>query len=1020
MQDLKLHHHYSHCGEYFSKILLIQSTLETSWWLIHIVNSSQEQKKYKTVAQEFSIPYIPLTSLHDIQMLNSWDKSIYSLEVASLEQEISRELIDTDIDIACGETVNIQNFMKDLHELWYEFHEYQKTWSYMRRWDSVHIYYPNGGSLSLSFWGDELESIIDSFWTSHDRILLRSIKEFQTCKTSNTSLFKILENSHIPCIIDSLQFHYLYQEIIESKISWISLNVLSSINDTQNSKNLCIEKLSIESLEDLKELLGNTTISSKIYTRHEKTLKEFLKSNNFGHREIKWVSTHLLTSFSYWYGKNKYIYICDDILWKIFIRKRIKKNLSTEIDLLLKIQKGDYIVHIDHGIWLFEGIIKKQLGEIEKEYLEISYKENDKLFVPITEVQRVSKYIGSENPSLTPLSGKVWEKKMQKVHEDVREIAQGILKNFAERKIRSGNAYIVDRNKLSQFQSVFPYSYTPDQEIAINEILEDMQSDKNMDRLLVGDVGFWKTEVAFNAAYTALSNNKQVLFISPLVVLAHEHYDKTLERFLELPYNIEVLTRLQSQKHATRVLKWLADGSVDMVVWTHRLLSEKLVYKRLWLMIVDEEHKFWVADKEKIKNIKSDIDILSLSATPIPRSLHLALSWVRTISLLKTPPWGRKSIDTSVLRFNEKLIQDAGKREFERGWQIFFVHNRVATIEAMKKKIELLFPKKKVIITHGQLPGDELENRILDFKQKKYDILLSTTVIENGIDFSNVNTIFINECQQFGISQIHQLRWRVGRSTLQWYCYLLYKRENLDPETAKRIQTIVDYSYLWSGFELAMKDLEIRGGWEILGIKQSGQAKEIWVSLFLKMLEEKISELQQESKQVQYNGTLTKRQIKIDTKIDLMISAWIPDDYFLSETDKLNFYREIEMIQDREDLEFLKTSFFENSKKENIPKQTQQLFELLECQIYCKIHMITLIKRVGINYQINFDSHADIEVLKGFLQLDNEVKFIVSSGHCLRTPVKGFANDGIFIKYLLRLFSGDIWNPKVKLVRKWI
>lgn len=405
---------------------------------------------------------------------------------------------------------------------------------------------------------------------------------------------------------------------------------------------------------------------------------------------------------------------------------------------------------------------------------------------------------------------------MKKIHEDIREIAEELLKNFAERKARGGNSNIFFEEKILEFQREFAYIYTEDQQYSIDDIFKDMCSTKNMDRLLVGDVGFGKTEVAFSAAYLALLNKKQVILISPLVVLAHEHYSKALERFAHFGVRIEVLTRLQSQAHANRVIRGLADGSIDMVIGTHRLLSEKLSWKRLGLLIVDEEHKFGVIDKEKIKHIKSDIDILSLSATPIPRSLNLALSGVRDISLLKTPPNGRKSIETYVTRYNEAIIKDAGEKEFARGGQIFFVHNRVSNIEVIKKQLEALFPRKKVVITHGQLPGDELEDRILDFKNKKYDILLSTTVIENGIDFSNVNTIFINECQTFGISQIHQLRGRVGRSDAQGYCYLLYRKEHLDIEAAKRIQTIVDYSYLGAGFELAMKDLEIRGGGDIL------------------------------------------------------------------------------------------------------------------------------------------------------------------------------------------------------------
>ncbi|MCD5375157.1 DEAD/DEAH box helicase, partial [Candidatus Gracilibacteria bacterium] len=724
LQKLKHNTSYTHAGEYFSKLLLLSGTVKQSASVLHITATEKDQNKCLLIAGELGISYHKLENYHDLSALGQEQGLIYSLCVNEMSTYLSQRVIEAGMNLRIGDQIEMETLMKHMQDIGYEFSEYQKPGSYQRLGDQLKICFPNENLITLSFWGDEIESI------SQEAKELFEVKLHSLLALSGGGgkdeilLIEYLKKNDIFCILDTLEFHHMYTEL--SKLNSSGFNILKS-DAYKNEYDLQISNPSIGELELLKSTLGDKNMTVEIYTRHNNMIERFLVENNFAHTKLHGISTHLLSSFSYPEEKNKRkVVICDDILGKIFIKKRVKKKLSADIDLLLKIQNGDFVVHIDHGIGIFVGIIKKQLGGISKEYMEISYKENDKLFVPITEVNRVTKYVGSENPKLTPLSGKVWEKKIKKIHEDVREIAEGLLKNFAERKLRSSGALNVDRIQTAKFQSLFPHPYTPDQHDSVEDIYSDMGSEKNMDRLLVGDVGFGKTEVAFNAMLIALENKKQVLFISPLVVLAHEHFIKTQDRFSSLGYKVEVLTRLQTQKHATMVLKGLADGSIDMVVGTHRLLSDKLSCKNLGLMVVDEEHKFGVSDKEKIKNIKSDIDILSLSATPIPRSLNLALSGVRDISLLKTPPSGRKSINTSVLQFNESLIQSAGNREFKRGGQIFFVHNRVANIEVIKKKLESLFPSKKIIITHGQLPGDELEDRILDFKNKKYDILLST------------------------------------------------------------------------------------------------------------------------------------------------------------------------------------------------------------------------------------------------------------------------------------------------------
>jgi len=697
------------------------------------------------------------------------------------------------------------------------------------------------------------------------------------------------------------------------------------------------------------------------------------------------------------------------------------------MDLLMKIKPEDYVVHVDHGIGRFNWIIKKELpsptgrgaggkGSITKEYIEIEYKWAEKLFVPIMEVSRVSKYVWIEHPKLTGLGGTAWEKSLKSASQDATKIAAELLEIYSQRQHDKWYNFVYDKTKQSEFIDSFGYIYTEDQSEAVDEILSEMTQSHPMDRLLIGDVGFGKTEVAFNAIYNAYLNGKQSVLITPLVVLAYEHYEKAIERFADFGIKIWVLTRFESTKKSTDTLEKLKEWKLDLVVWTHKLLSEKIVYKNLGLLVIDEEHKFGVSDKEKIKKFKSHIDVLTMSATPIPRSLNMALSHIRSMSQLKAPPTGRKNIETSVLKFNESIIAEACQKEFERGWQVFFIHNRVSNIEHMKKLLLNLFPDKKVAITHGQLHGDTLEKRILDFKNKKYDILLSTTVIENGIDFPNVNTIFINEAQRFGISQIHQLRWRVWRSDRKWYCYLLFKHENLKDDSAKRLQTIVEYSYLGAGFELAMKDLEIRWWWDLLGIAQSGQKTDIGVNLFLKMVEKKVEEMKQSINQPQGKSDISSEHtpgLLLPCNIDLNMEVALPDSLFASSLDKINFYREVESISNIGDLKMISQELLEKPDQ-----STLNFFWLLKAKLLCENYGIANIKKLWVHYQLDFHKQNSLENIAKFLKSDTNAYFSVTDITRIRTPIKNFENPVKFLQYLLLLLESKVSNSKIKIKKK--
>ena len=687
------------------------------------------------------------------------------------------------------------------------------------------------------------------------------------------------------------------------------------------------------------------------------------------------------------------------------------------MDLLLQIKPGDYVVHIDHWVGIFSEIVTKEIPDqngktVKKEYITIDYKDNDKLFVPIMEVWRVSKYVWSENPKLTNLWTKDWEKKLKKVSEDVEQIASELLEIYAKRNLQKWFAFESKKAEENEFFKSFEYVYTDDQHLAIEDIFTDMEKEIPMDRLLCWDVWFWKTEVAFASIFKCLINDKQAVLISPLVVLAYEHFEKAKERFKDFPFNIEVLTRFEKPAVIKSTLQKLQEGKVDLVIWTHRLLSSDVKFKNLWLLVIDEEHKFWVKDKEKIKALKWNIDILSMSATPIPRSLNMALNWLRQVSMLTTPPVWKQEIQTIISDFNDWLIFDACKREFDRWGQVFFIHNRVETILSLQSYLENILPGKKILVTHWQLKWDTLEKRIIQFKRKEYDLLLSTTVIENGIDFANVNTIFINDSVNFWISQIHQLRWRVWRWSQKWYCYLLFRKDQIKEDASKRLKTIVDYSHLWAWFELAIKDLEIRWWWDILWIRQSWSSSEVWLNLFLEMLEDKIEEL----KNAWLSESEEIKEKRIKTIVDLSIDAFIDDNLFSSELDKINFYREIENIRTLEELKIVKKDFF--SFNENLSESVKNFFDLLYLKIIWFTFKINSFRKVWINYQIDFFEESNLDDLKKFLQLDREVKFQFVDAKKLRSSVKNFENTEKFVEYLLKIFKWENISTKKKIKLK--
>ncbi len=565
----------------------------------------------------------------------------------------------------------------------------------------------------------------------------------------------------------------------------------------------------------------------------------------------------------------------------------------SKIKSFTELKSGDYIVHVNHGIGIYKGIIQLAVDKVTKDFILIQYEKEDKLYVPVEQLDMVQKYIGSEGitPKINKLGTQDWIKAKRKVKKQVDEIAHDLIKLYAERSTIKGFSFSKDTVWQKQFEDEFAYEETQDQLLAIEDIKKDMESDKVMDRLLCGDVGYGKTEVVLRAAFKAVMDGKQVAILVPTTILAQQHYNNIIKRFSDFPITVDMLSRFRSKVQQKQTLLNLKSGNLDILVGTHRLIQKDIEFKSLGLLIVDEEQRFGVTHKEKLKEFKKNVDVITLSATPIPRTLHMSLVGVRDISVIETPPEERYPIQTYVVEYNDQLIRDAMLKEVSRGGQVYFVHNRVENILEMKDYISKLVPELRIVVAHGQMNERDLEDVILKFTTNEYDVLLTTTIIETGMDIQNVNTIIMNDADKLGLSQLYQLRGRVGRTNKIAYCYLTYRKEKILTEVAeKRLKAIKDYTELGSGFKIALKDLEIRGAGNIMGSAQHGHMASVGYDLYCKMLEDTIKVLKGE----------IKEEI-VETTIEIKVDAYIPNNYIDDEVEKIQVYKKIAAIENLQD-----------------------------------------------------------------------------------------------------------------------
>lgn len=994
MVQLKTNTAYHNSWNMFSRVFLVANSLKSKNLIVF--DNKDELKTFSKIWNY--LWYKKLFEVEDIsQIINFYNTDFWvyvtTKEIFELSHLSNYDIDKNTLEIIRWNSYNIDEIVKNLIDFSFKFSNHLSSFgSYNREWDIINIRpVLENITIKISFFWDEVDEILivdNETWeykkSSKYRLSPKILEIKESKKNILNNIWEIVKYfNNTQIFLISLDF-WEWIEIIDKTFSPIILR------DTPNnySLDLEIENILLSNIDELINLLKSWD-KITIYTKNSKTLTNFIEYNN-----ISWdieiievpASMRYLKSFK----TENNLFICDDILSDIFIKKRSRKSVAKNIDLLLEIKSWDYIVHIDHWVGIFKQIILKDLSWIKREYIEVEYKWNDKLFVPISELHRISKYIGKDNPELTGLNSTQWQKIIKSTEVEVERIAKELLEIYAKRSIVKWYSFASFDYEEEVFRKSFPYIYTLDQETCIREILADMEKWEPMDRLLVWDVWFGKTEVAMNAIYRCFLNKKQTVFISPLVILAYEHHESLKKRFANFWVKVEILTRVSTPKEESIILKKLALGEIDCIIWTHRLLSPDIKFKNLWLIIIDEEHRFWVIDKEKLNKIKSNIDILSLSATPIPRSLNFALNGIKDISIISTPPPKKKPIKTLVAKWSDELITKSIDNELEKGWQVLFIHNRVATIEATKNYLEKLLGKKaKIITVNGQMNGIEVEDRIIDFRNKKYNILLSTTVIENWVNFHNANTIIIDSADTFWLSQLHQLRWRVGRWVEESSCYLIYRKENVPDDAKKRLITIVNNSHLWAWFEIAMRDLEIRWAWDILWIKQSGKSKETWLSLYLKLLEEKIEELKTWNKNVWIN-----------CQIELNISYYISEDFFNTEADKIHFFRNIESIETLEDLDFTYKTFVEWN--DIIPEELNNLFLILKTRIILANYSVESLKKVWQSYIFELNKNTKVELIKEFLdKFDIEGNFVLINVHKIKVATEFYSNDKYFMKNII-------------------
>ena len=684
-----------------------------------------------------------------------------------------------------------------------------------------------------------------------------------------------------------------------------------------------------EKAKKLKALLEEKEIPCKLEEKLNQTI--IVKSRE----KLVTISIGKLSSGFENYDVNQIVIDANELISGEKRKRRITNTVFKEGEKIVfaDLKQGDYVVHRRYGIGIYIGVNTIKADGIVKDYIKIKYKDDAILYIPTSDLDSIRKYVGGDKikPNINKLGSKDWENTKNRLKNNLREVAKELIELYAKREKSQGFRFSKDTPWQKEFEDKFPYQETDDQLRCIEEVKKDMESPKPMDRLLCGDVGYGKTEVAMRAAFKAAMDGKQVAYLAPTTVLAEQQYQEFKERMKDFPVKIEILNRFKSKKYQNEVVRKLKTGEVDILIGTHRILGKDIVFKDLGLLIIDEEHRFGVKAKEKIKQMKLNIDVLTMTATPIPRTMHMSVVGIRDMSVIYEPPYNRKPVQTYVLEYDEEVIKEAITKELERKGQVFYIFNNIEGIAKKAEEISNLVPEANVVYAHGQMTGNVIEEIMQEFVEGKTNVLICTTILESGIDIPNANTIIVENADRMGLAQLYQIRGRVGRSDRQAYAYITYKRDKLLTEVAdKRLKAIKEFTEFGAGFKIAMRDLEIRGAGSLLGEIQSGHLEQVGYDTYCDLLDQVVKEIK---------GIEVKPEV--DIQIDLDITSYIPDSYIEDSSEKIDIYQKIALCRTEEDIQNVVDEVIDRFG--NMPEELNNLLEIARIKQLCKLTAIVKI-----------------------------------------------------------------------------
>ena len=793
---------------------------------------------------------------------------------------------------------------------------------------------------------------------------ISGIKPYSEVKTKLESTKKNLiymekQDTQINRQVEKYKMQYREINYYKSEIENLFNDIRKGIKE---GKNIYVVVSNKEKAKKLQEILEKQDIISKIEEKLDKTI--IVKSKE----KIVTITIGNLTHGFENYDINQIVISADDLVEGGKKRRTYTSQAYKEGEKVVfaDLKIGDYVVHKNYGIGIYIGINTITADKTTKDYIKLKYQNDDILYVPTSQLDNIRKYIGGDElkPQINKLGSKDWRETKAKVKKNLREVAKDLIELYAKREKAKGYSFSKDTPWQKQFEDKFPYQETEDQLRCIKEVKQDMESQRPMDRLLCGDVGYGKTEVAIRAAFKAVMDQKQVAYLVPTTVLAQQQYEEFKNRMADFPIRVEILNRFKSAKYQKEVIKKLALGEVDIVIGTHRLLSKDVEFKDIGLLIIDEEHRFGVKAKEKIKQYKANIDVLTMTATPIPRTMHMSIVGIRDMSVIYEPPQNRKPVQTYVLEYDTEVIKEAITRELERDGQVFYIFNNVENIQKKADDISKLVPEAIVSYAHGRMTGKEIEDIMEEFIEKKTNVLVCTTILESGIDIPNANTIIVENADRMGLAQLYQIRGRVGRSSRQAYAYITYKKDKMLAEVAdKRLKALKEFTEFGSGFKIAMRDLEIRGAGSLRGEIQSGHLEQVGYDTYCTLLDEVVKEMKGE-----------EIETSIDIQIDLNVTSYIPDEYISESSQKIEIYQNIALCKNEENIQNVVDEIID--RYGNMPEELENLLDIARIKYLAKPYYITKIasKKTAVTFTFE-QSKFNIDVIKLVDKYRNRIKF---------------------------------------------